>query len=186
MGLLEIVVLALALAADAFTVGAALGLRFRSARQTFRLAFHFGLFQALLPIVGAGIGTVLLAKIHETDHWVAFGLLSLLGLRMIRTGTSDEPRSIESKDLTRGWSLVGFSLAVSVDALAAGISLPAAGAPVLKSAIIIGVVTGLATLIAIRVAGTIGRRLGTRVEVVAGLVLILLACRILAEHLELF
>ncbi len=185
MSLVEIIILALALAADAFTVGAALGLRFRSARQTFRLAFHFGLFQALLPLLGAGIGTALVAQIGGTDHWVAFGLLSLLGLRMIRAGTSDEPRSIETKDLTRGWSLVGFSLAVSIDALAAGISLPAAGAPVLRAAVIIGIVTGLATLVAIRMAAAIGQRLGTRVEVIAGFVLILLALKILTGHLDL-
>ena len=183
MSLAEILVLALALAADAFTVGAALGLRFHSARQTFRLAFHFGLFQSLLSLVGAAVGTVLLAEIRQADHWVAFGLLGLLGLRMICAGTSRKPRAVETRDLTRGWSLVGFSLAVSVDALAAGISLPALGAPILPSAIIIGAVTGLATLAAIRMAVPIGNRLGAKIEAVAGFVLIVLAFKILIEHL---
>jgi putative Mn2+ efflux pump MntP len=185
MGPLEIVLLALALSADAFSVGAALGLRYRSARQTFRLAFHFGLFQALLPLVGALAGTTLLAHIERWDHWIVFGLLSYLGFRMIRHAGRDTGERIGDRDLTRGWSLIGFSLAVSIDALAAGVALPAAGAPILASVATIGLVTGLSTLVAIRLAGAIAGRLGSRIEVVAGLVLFGLGTKVLLDHLGL-
>ena len=182
MSFFEILLLALALAADAFSVGAALGLRYRRPREVFRIAFHFGLFQALLPLLGAALGGALLVYIEAADHWVAFGLLVILGARMIRAGLRDEPDDVGQVDLTRGWSLVGLSLAVSIDALAAGITLPATGAPIGTAVVTIGLVASLATFVAMRLAGPIARRIGGRVEVVAGLVLIGLGCKILAEH----
>lgn len=182
MSYLEILLLSLALAADAFSVGAAVGLRYRRPREVFRVAFHFGLFQALLPLVGVLLGGALLSWVEGADHWIAFGLLAFLGGRMIRSGLRNGPAELADADLTRGWSLVALSLAVSVDALAAGITLPAAGAPIGPAVVIIGVVAGLATLAAMKMAGPIARRVGTRVEVVAGLVLIGLGLRILHEH----
>lgn len=182
MSFFEILLLSLALAADAFSVGAALGLRYRRPREVFRVAFHFGLFQALLPLLGALLGGALLSYIEEADHWVAFGLLTLLGGRLIRSGLREEPEKTTSVDLTRGWSLIGLSLAVSIDALAAGITLPATGAPIGLAVGTIGLVAGLATFVAMKVAGPIARRAGSRVEVVAGMVLIGLGLKILHEH----
>jgi putative Mn2+ efflux pump MntP len=184
MSFLEILVLALALSADAFSVGAALGLRHRTLRQAFRLAFHFGLFQALLPLLGALLGTVLLRWMGGADHWVAFGLLVFLGLHMIRSALREEAADERPRDLTRGWSLLGFSLAVSIDALAAGITLPAARAPIPLAVATFGVVTGVATFRAVRLAALIARRVGTRVEIIAGLVLIGLGVKVLAEHVQ--
>ena len=183
MGPLEILLLALALSADAFSVGAALGLKHRSPRQTFRLAFHFGLFQALLPLLGALLGTTLLAQVERWDHWIAFGLLVFLGVRMIRHAHEDGRKRVADRDPTRGWSLVGFSVAVSIDALAAGVTLPAVGAPILPAVITIGMVAGLSTLVAIRLAATIAERLGARIEVAAGFVLIGLGVKVLLDHL---
>jgi putative Mn2+ efflux pump MntP len=178
----EILLLSLALAADAFSVGAALGLRYHRPREVFRVAFHFGLFQALLPLIGALLGGALLASVESVDHWIAFGLLALLGSRMIWSGLHDSPDRATGVDLTRGWSLVGLSVAVSIDALAVGITLPAAGAPIALAVTTIGVVAGLATLAAMRFAGSIARHTGSRVEIVAGLVLIGLGVKILLEH----
>jgi putative Mn2+ efflux pump MntP len=182
MHFFEILLLALALAADAFSVGAALGLRYRRPREVFRIAFHFGLFQALLPLLGALLGGALLVYVEGIDHWIAFGLLALLGSRMIWSGLKDASRKRADVDLTKGWSLVGLSLAVSIDALAAGISLPAADAPVGPAVATIGVVAGLATLVAMRLAGPIARHIGSRVEIVAGVVLVGLGLRILHDH----
>jgi putative Mn2+ efflux pump MntP len=183
MGPFEILLLALALAADAFSVGAALGLRYRSARQTFRLAFHFGLFQALLPLAGAFFGALLVSWVSGADHWIAFGLLLVLGVRMIVAARRQEAAAERTADLTRGWSLVGFSLAVSIDALAAGVTLPASGASIPLAVVTFGVVTGLATVVAIRLAATLARHVGSRIEIAAGLVLIALGLKILNDHL---
>jgi putative Mn2+ efflux pump MntP len=182
MSFVEILLLALALAADAFSVGAALGLRYRKPREVFRIAFHFGLFQALLPLLGALLGGALLVYVESLDHWIAFGLLALLGSRMIWSGLHDDPDRAMSADLTRGWNLVGLSLAVSIDALAAGITLPAADAPIGLAVTMFGLVAGLATLVAMRFAGSIARHIGSRVEIVAGLILIGLGVKIVLEH----
>jgi putative Mn2+ efflux pump MntP len=178
----QILLLALALAADAFSVGAALALRHRNARQVFRTAFHFGLFQALLPLLGALLGGALLVYVESFDHWVAFGLLALVGGRMVWSGLRGGTDRHASVDLTRGWSLVGLSLAVSIDALAVGITLPAAGAPVGLAVTTFGVVAGLATLVAMCLVTPLALRLGGRVEVAAGLVLVALGLKILQDH----
>jgi putative Mn2+ efflux pump MntP len=182
MSLPEIVLLSLALAADAFSVGAVLGLRHRRPREVFRVAFHFGFFQALLPLLGALLGGALLTYVESVDHWVAFGLLALVGGHMVWAGLRGDAEERLAVDLTRGWRLVGLSLAVSIDALAAGITLPAAGTPVGLAVTTFGVVAGLATMAAMRLAGHIARRVGSRVEVVAGLVLIGLGVKVLQDH----
>jgi len=81
--LFEIFLLAVALAVDAFSVGVAVGLKHKRPRQIFRLSFHFGLFQALMPLLGALAGTLLLRWVRQWDHWVVFGVLAALGGRMI-------------------------------------------------------------------------------------------------------
>ena len=182
MSLPEILLLSLALAADAFSVGAALGLRYRQPREVFRVAFHFGLFQALLPLAGAALGGALLRYVESVDHWIAFGLLALLGCRMIWSALRGDHADAADVDPTRGWSLVGLSVAVSIDALAAGITLPATGAPVALAVTLFGGVAGLATFVAMRLAGPIARRIGHRAEIVAGIVLIGLGVKILHEH----
>jgi putative Mn2+ efflux pump MntP len=182
MNVLHIVLLALALAADAFSVGAALALRYHHPRQVFRVAFHFGLFQALLPLLGAAVGGAVLRHIEAFDHWVAFGLLALVGGRMVRSGLREDSGRAAEVDLTRGWSLVGLSLAVSIDALAVGITLPATGVNVGLAAAAFGVVAGLATFTAMRLVAPLARRFGGRIEVVAGLVLIALGLKILQDH----
>jgi len=183
MDFFQILLVALALAADAFSVGAVLALRYRRARQVFRVAFHFGLFQALFPLVGAILGGALLVHVERFDHWVAFGLLALVGGRMIWSGLHQASERTTSVDLTRGWSLVGLSVAVSIDALAVGITLPATGTPVGLAVTSFGVVAGFATLVAMCFVAPFARRLGGRIEVAAGLVLVALGLKILQDHM---
>jgi putative Mn2+ efflux pump MntP len=182
---LQVLALAFALSADAFSVGAALGLRYRTARQTFRLAFHFGLFQALMPLLGALLGGALMRFAESFDHWIAFALLACLGARMIWAGLKGRADEADAVDRTRGWQLVFFSVAVSIDALAAGLALPAARVPVLWAVTVFGVVTAIATFVAIRLAGPIAGRIGHRAEVIAGVVLIAIGAKILLDHLGL-
>ncbi|MFZ5433588.1 MAG: manganese efflux pump MntP family protein [Calditrichota bacterium] len=183
MTYLEIFLLALALSADAFTVGAGLGLRYGKARQVFRLSFHFGLFQALMTWVGALAGALFLTYVERIDHWIAFGLLVLVGGRMIYLARGDHAHRLAETDLTRGFSLVGLSVAVSIDALAAGVSLPAVEAPIFASGLIIGTVAATATLLAMRLSERISELFGKRCEIAAGLVLIGLGFYILYEHM---
>ena len=183
MSYFEIVLLAVALAADSFTVGATVGLKHRSPRQIFRLSFHFGLFQGLMPLIGALAGTFLLVFVEAWDHWIVFGILSFIGVRMIIGAFRDEEDKHENIDLTKGSNLIGLSTAVSIDALAAGIGLSAAKAPILISVTIIGLVSALATVVAMIAAKFADRWIGKRGEAVAGIVLIGLGLQTLNEHL---
>lgn len=182
MNTLELFLLALALAVDAFTVGASIALSHRHPRQVFRLSFHFGLFQALFALCGLLLGAVLFSFISVLDHWLAFGLLLFIGLRMLRNGNETRKRG-EQADLTRGFSLMILSAAVSIDAFAAGVGLAAMSQRPQVAVLMIGLVSGLATWMAFRITGPLHEWLGKRGEKAAGLVLIALGLKILIEHL---
>jgi hypothetical protein len=112
--------IALGLAMDAFSVaiGVSISLGGTSKRQTFRLAWHFGLFQALMPVVGWAAGTSVRPWIEGRDHWLAFILLSVVGGRMILESVRSSSGEPIKTDPTRGWQLVVLSIATSIDALA--------------------------------------------------------------------
>ena len=183
MSIAELLLLALALAADAFSVGAGVGLSHNGRRQIFRLSFHFGLFQGMLALGGILAGSLLLRWIAAWDHWIAFALLAFIGLRMIREAFSGPEEDAGRPDPTRGWSLVLLSTAVSIDAFAAGVGLAALDAPRATAVLLISLVSGLATWLAFRVSGALRRIIGARAELVGGLILIALGVKILAEHL---
>jgi putative Mn2+ efflux pump MntP len=182
MTFVEIILLALALAVDAFTVGAAVGLTHRRPAQVFRLSWHFGVFQALMPLLGALAGRGLERFVKPWDHWIAFGLLALIGGRMIHGALRGGERRLD-RDLTRGLVLVGLSVAVSIDALAAGFTLGLRQGSIALPVVVIGVVAAVLTAVGMLLAGRIGQRLGKGCEIAAGLVLIGLGVKILVEHL---
>lgn len=173
-----------ALAMDAFAVGAAVsaGLPQTTLRHTFRLAWHFGLFQAGMPILGWLGGRSVSSALAAVDHWIAFALLGLLGLRMIRESFSKEGRN-ENYDPTRGWSLVALSVATSIDALAVGVSLGLVGVSIWIPATVIGLVAFGLTALATRLGPRVGARLGPWAERVGGAVLIAIGTRMLLQHL---
>ncbi len=182
MPLPEILLLALALAADAFSVGAAVGLRHRRPRQVFRLSWHFGLFQALMPLLGIAAGHAVERLTRACDHWIAFGLLAFVGGRMILSSFGEGDRE-EGPDPTRGYRLVLLSVAVSIDALAVGFTFGVTGVPFLLPVILIGVTASAATVAGMFLAGRIAGVLGRRAELAAGLVLVAIGIRILVTHL---
>jgi putative Mn2+ efflux pump MntP len=180
--LTDVFVLALALAADAVTVGATIGLGHSSPRQVFRISFHFGLFQVLFPLLGILAGMALLGFVKEWGHWIAAVLLFLIGIRMVLDGLRSDKEEQNPKDPTRGLTMVALSAAVSIDALAAGVSLAAAKAPLVLAVTIIGVLTGVATMLSMMLAARISRFVSNRWNAVAGVVLLLLGVKVLYEH----
>ena len=186
MSMLAIFMLAIALAMDAFTVSMAVGLAQPQVtpRQVFRLSFHFGLFQALMPIIGWGLGVAIYDWIEAFDHWVAFLLLAMVGGKMIFDAVKDEQPSQDAGDPTRGWSLVILSLATSMDALAVGLSLAMVGTSIWLPVLVIGLVALLATAIGLRLGQSIAglggwRRLTTAT---GGVLLLLIGFKVLWEH----
>ncbi len=184
MNFIEVLLIALSMAMDAFSVciGAGTQARTNGPRPTFRLAFHFGLFQFLLPVIGWLAGTTVERYIASFDHWIAFALLAFVGIRMIRSGINPDGE-LHKNDPSRGWTMVLLSIAVSIDALAVGLSLGVVGIFVWYPAIVIGVVTGLMSWLGLRIGNRLGMKFGKRMEIVGGVVLILIGTRIVLSHL---
>jgi putative Mn2+ efflux pump MntP len=183
MSLTSIFLIALSMAMDAFAVSLGSGVKIGSGpRPVFRIAFHFGLFQAILPILGWLFGNTIEPYVRGFDHWVAFGLLAFVGIRMIRSGLSKSEEE-NPKDPSRGWTMVMLSVAVSIDALAVGLSLGLLGVNIWTPALIIGLVTGALSLLGLRVGNEVGKRYGKPVEILGGLVLIGIGIRIVMSHL---
>lgn len=176
--------LALALAMDAFAVALGTGtvLSRLTGRHLFRLGFHFGLFQALMPVLGWLAGLTIIQYVEAWDHWIAFSLLAFIGGRMIHEACSDEERP-DDRDPTRGMNMVMLSIATSIDALAVGFSLSVIGVSIWFPALIIGLVAGVLTIAGMLIGKRVGDRWGSRVEIVGGLVLIAIGTKILFEHL---
>jgi putative Mn2+ efflux pump MntP len=180
MSLLEILLLALALAADAFSVAAVVGLRFSSLGQVSRLSSGFGLFQGLFAALGAVVGRFLYEFVSAYDHWVAFGLLEIIGLRMVWLALRGKQDARE-QDPTRGWTLLGLSVAVSIDAFGAGMgmAMTTSGTILALACLIIAAVAAAATWVGMKLGRVIRIKLGPSVEIGAGAVLILLGIRML-------
>ncbi len=176
---------AVALAMDALAVAIVTGLTVSplTGRHVFRLSFHFGLFQALMPAAGWAAGVALHRYIAAFDHWLAFALLAVVAVRMIRGAlrAEGEKRRVIN-DPTSGWELVMLSVATSVDALAVGLSLALLGSAILGPALVIGVVAAGFTCAGMLLGRRIGARWGQRVEIVGALILLAIGLKIVLEH----
>lgn len=177
---------ALGLAMDAFAVAIAASATLGrvSPRQVLRLSFHFGLFQALMPTLGWLGGSKLEHVLAPWDHWVAFGLLAVIGARAITQALCGAPEEEKPrKDPTRGITMVALSAAVSMDALAVGVSLGVLREPLLLPVVVIGLVAAGMTILGMRIGSRVGMAFGKTVEVLGGLVLIAIGCQILYAHM---
>jgi manganese efflux pump family protein len=185
VGWFPLLALAVALAMDAFAVAMVTGLTCKplTSRHVFRLAFHFGLFQALMPILGWAAGTAVHDYISAFDHWVAFALLAFVGGKMAWGALHGEVEGNPSADPTAGWSLLVLSVATSIDALAVGLSLAIIGSPIIVPAIVIGLVAAAFTAAGMLLGRRIGAAWGKRVELLGGLILIAIGVKIVLEHL---
>ena len=183
MDLTTIIFLSFALAADAFAVAIATGAYLEKCthRQRFRLSFHFGLFQFLMPLIGFGLGVGVEKLIANFDHWIAFGLLALIGGKMIKEGLSKESEII-NKDITKGMTLIALSIATSIDALAVGFSIGVMNVDIWYPSIIIGIVAAVMTLLGISLGEKFSEKLGKKVVFIGGLLLIAIGIKIVIEH----
>ena len=176
--------IAVGLAMDAFAVavGAGIVLDRVTVRRTFRLGFHFGLFQFMMPIIGWAAGRSIYAWIAAFDHWIAFALLGFVGTKMIREALKPEEER-EFVDPTRGWMLVTLSVATSIDALAVGLSLAALNVSIWYPSVIIGIVAAAFTSVGMHLGKRVGQAWGRRAEILGGAVLWIIGVRILVQHL---
>jgi putative Mn2+ efflux pump MntP len=185
MGWIGLFAIAFALAMDAFAVAIVTGLTVAplTRRHVFRLAFHFGLFQALMPAIGWAAGKAVHTYISAFDHWIAFGLLAFVGGRMAWGALKHEDEKPAPGDPTSGWQLVLLSVATSIDALAVGLSMAMVGSDIVVPALVIGVVAAAMTATGMVLGRRIGSLWGPRVEVLGGFILVGIGVKILVEHL---
>jgi len=177
---IAVLLLAVGLAMDSVSVAVAVGLRVGDRLlQASRLSLSFGLSHIAMPMLGWWLGLSIIDLISAYDHWVAFLLLSIIGLSMIL----GEEREVEPQLLSL-LNILGLSIATSIDAVAAGVSLFLEGVPILPSSILIGLVVAILTFIAALLGGRVGRGLGRWTRIIGGLMLISVGLRILIIHLS--
>lgn len=187
---LEICLLAVGLAMDCFAVSIASGIILKRTRwrAMLTMAFFFGFFQALMPLIGWAAASLFSHLIEAVDHWIAFGILAFLGIRMIRESLKDEDCR-QMFDPTRLKVVLAFAVATSIDALAVGVSFAFVGMndpeDILPAVSIIGLVSfafSLAGLIfGIRCGCGLAKKL--RAELLGGIILVIIGTKILIEHL---
>ena len=181
---LTILAVALGLSFDTFAVSLSYGV-IRSKIlfwQAVRIAVVLAVFQAGLLVIGFSLGSFVSEIIKTADHWIALALLSFMGIRMIYEGITRNEKD-EKRDYSKLSELITVALGTSIDAFAVGISFALLQVSIWISAIIIGTVTFLASMTAIRIGKSAGARLGQRVEVIGGLILIAIGVKIFLEHI---
>ena len=189
MGILEIFILAVGLSMDAFTVSVCKGLCMKKAtlKSQAICGAWFGGFQGLMPLIGFFMGTLFAESIQAFDHWVAFGLLALIGANMLKEAFSTE--TVDSCDIDGEAdlsfkSMFVMAVATSIDALAVGISLAMAGDVNIWIAVaFIGIITFILSAVGVKVGHAFGSRFEKKAQFCGGVILILLGLKILLEHL---
>ena len=185
MPLWTIFLIAIGLAMDCFAVSLGVGTAGTAVgfRPTFRLFFHFGLFQGGMTLLGWLAGKTVVDYIAGVDHWVAFVLLIFVGVRMIRGGLQKPGEEPAIPDPSRGLTLVMLSVATSIDALAVGLSLALLSVNVFSSALLFGGVSALLSLVGLTLGNQLGLRFGKSMELVGGVILIGIGLRVVVTHL---
>ena len=184
MDYFTILAIALGLSFDTFAVSLSYGVVRNSIlfRQAILVATVLAVFQGGLTITGYFLGAIISNSLKATDHWIALGLLAFLGIKMIVEGLKKTDDN-ETKDFSSTIVLLTIALGTSIDAFAVGISFALLDVMIWESGILIGVVTFLASMTAIRIGKSAGERLGNKVEIIGGVILIAIGLKIFLEHI---
>ncbi len=188
MAIINTLVLAVGLGMDAMSVSMALGVRWHGRRQRFRLAWHMGLFQFAMPILGYWAGSQLAGVLCNVGRYVAAALVFAIGAKMLYEALKVRPGAlaegaehfvekelhVKPRDPTRGWSLVGLALATSIDALVAGVSLGITGGEIFLRSLVIGVMAAAMALVGVAAGKRIGTALGKPAEIIGAVILMAL------------
>jgi putative Mn2+ efflux pump MntP len=183
MGLLELFLLAVGLSMDAFAVSICKGLSVKELRPKHALicGVYFGGFQALMPLIGWALGMQFQSLIASIDHWIAFVLLAVIGINMVREALGDEEET--TNDCFDVKTMLPLAVATSIDALAVGVTFAFLDVSIVPAVSFIGVTTFVCSAIGVKLGHVFGLRFQSKAEVLGGLVLIGIGLKILIEHL---
>jgi len=183
MDIISIILIAIGLSMDSFAVSVTNGLTIKdlNVKRILTISFSLAIFQALMPLIGWFSGIGIEKYIKEFDHWIAFLLLSFIGIKMIYEGLKKKEilKDEELKILT----LIGQSFATSIDAFAVGISFALLNLSIVTPVLIIGLITFVVSLIGLQLGKYFGKKIGKSVEILGGIVLFGIGLKILIEHL---
>ena len=184
MSIIEIALIGVGLAMDAFAVSICKGLAMRrmNYKKAIIIAAFFGVLQALMPALGYVLGTTFANKIAAIDHWIAFILLALIGANMIKEALSSDDDECQDDSLRLG-DLIMLSIATSIDALAVGITFAFFNVSLLLSVSMIGIITFIICVIGVKVGNVFGEKYKSKAELAGGLILIVMGAKILIDHL---
>ncbi len=182
MELLELFLIAIGLSADAFAVSVCKGLSVKklNAKQAIVTSLYFGGFQALMPLIGFWVGSRFQNLITSVDHWIAFALLTLIGLNMIKESRGEAE---ELNDSFKFSEMLPLAIATSIDALAVGITFAFLQANIIGAVSIIGITTFVLSILGIWIGNRFGAKYKSKAECFGGIVLILIGIKILLEHI---
>lgn len=185
MGTIELILLSVGLAMDAFAVAICKGLNMRKMnyKNALILALFFGGFQALMPAIGYLLGKQFEKYITSIDHWIAFILLSIIGIQMIAESFKKDEDKEEDADKLNLKEYFMLAIATSIDALAVGISLAFLSVSLVKSISFIGIITFVISFAGVFIGNKFGARFKSKAEFAGGAILILIALKILLGHL---
>ncbi len=183
MSILEIALIGVGLAMDAFAVSVCKGLSMKKLdwKKAIIIALYFGVFQAGMPIIGYFLGSTFESLVTQIDHWIAFILLGVIGGNMIKDAFSKDCE--KANDRVDFKEMLVLAIATSIDALAIGITLACLKVNLLESASIIGIITLVLSLIGVKIGNKFGDKYENKAELVGGVILILMGTKILLEHL---
>ena len=185
MDLITILLIAVGLSFDTFAVSVSSGLTIPHIRflQAVKIAFTLAFFQSLMPLIGWILGNQVSGLIANYDHWVAFGLLSVLGLKMAYESLKKDKENSSFNPL-KPLVLLGMAVATSIDALVVGVSFALIDINIYWSIFVIGVVTFLVSMVGMLFGKKVGGKLGQQMEIIGGVILIGIGIKILLEHLQ--
>lgn len=183
MGILEIFLIGIGLSMDAFAVSVCKGLSMKKLdwKKAIIIALYFGVFQAVMPVIGYLLGTTFESLVTQVDHWIAFILLGIIGANMIKEALGKE--SENSNDKVDFKTMIVLAIATSIDALAVGITFAFLKTKLLSSVAIIGVITFVLSLLGVKIGNKFGDKYEKKAEFLGGVILILIGVKILIEHL---
>lgn len=184
MGAIEILLISIGLAMDAFAVSVCKGLAMKkmSWKKAIIIGLYFGIFQAVMPVIGYFLGTTFERFITNVDHWIAFILLVGIGINMVKEAFNKE--SENRNDNVDMKTMLVLSIATSIDALAIGITFACLKIHIVMPVITIGLITFIISVIGVKIGNQFGDKYGKKAEIMGGVILILLGIKILLEHLE--